>query len=138
MIEVDGSQHADSEYDRQRDRYMNAEGWSRPFLECRWSDRNGPVIETIVAIFDGRLTGALDAHDLRFVPGRVDCPSPQPSPRMREEGTCRVPRSPNGSDGRILKLQPSREHHAGRSFVLHLPIRVGFRSIAPVRSRLAI
>ena len=28
VIEVDGSQHADSEYDRVRDRFLNDNGWS--------------------------------------------------------------------------------------------------------------
>ncbi|MFI0849607.1 endonuclease domain-containing protein [Mesorhizobium sp. IMUNJ 23232] len=74
VIELDGSQHADSSYDRRRDEFMRAKGysvlrfWSHDVLKGRTS-----VCETILAALDGRLAGDVAAFDFRFVYSR---PSP--------------------------------------------------------------
>ncbi|WP_411908985.1 MULTISPECIES: endonuclease domain-containing protein [unclassified Mesorhizobium] len=68
VVEVDGSQHADSSYDRRRDHFMQAQGysilrfWNHDVLKHRAS-----VCETILAALDGRLTENIAASDLRFV-----------------------------------------------------------------------
>ncbi|MEQ1405122.1 DUF559 domain-containing protein [Neorhizobium sp. Rsf11] len=77
VIEVDGSQHADSEYDRQRDQFMTTQGWSVVrFWNVDVLNEMGPVLETVVAILDGRLREPVEAYDLRFIPAGVDCSSP--------------------------------------------------------------
>ncbi|WP_245455915.1 DUF559 domain-containing protein [Mesorhizobium sp. M7A.F.Ca.US.008.03.1.1] len=68
VVEVDGHQHAGSSYDRRRDDFMRAEGysilrlWSHDVLQHRTS-----VCETILAALDGRLAENIAASDLRFV-----------------------------------------------------------------------
>ncbi|PBB21255.1 hypothetical protein CK219_01115 [Mesorhizobium sp. WSM4313] len=68
VVEVDGSQHADSSYDRRRDHFMQAQGysilrfWNHDVLKHRAS-----VCETILAALDGRLAENIAASDLRFV-----------------------------------------------------------------------
>ncbi|MER9656207.1 DUF559 domain-containing protein [Mesorhizobium sp. M0152] len=68
VVELDGSQHADSSYDRRRDDFMRAQGysilrvWSHDVLEHRT-----PVCDTILAALDGRLAEDVAASDLRFV-----------------------------------------------------------------------
>ncbi|TPI39695.1 endonuclease domain-containing protein [Mesorhizobium sp. B3-1-9] len=68
VVEVDGSQHADNSYDRRRDDFMQAQGysilrvWNHDVLKHRAS-----VCETILAALDGRLTENIAASDLRFV-----------------------------------------------------------------------
>jgi very-short-patch-repair endonuclease len=68
VVEIDGSQHADSPYDRKRDEFMRAQGfsilrfWSHDVLKHRRS-----VCETILAALDGRLVGDVIATDLLFV-----------------------------------------------------------------------
>ncbi|UDL89978.1 DUF559 domain-containing protein [Mesorhizobium sp. PAMC28654] len=68
IVEVDGSQHAGSSYDRRRDDFMRAQGysilrvWSHDVLKHRT-----PVCETILAALDGRLTENIAVSDLRFV-----------------------------------------------------------------------
>ena len=71
VIELDGSQHADSSYDRRRDEYMRANGysvlrfWSHDVLKHRTS-----VCETVLAALDERLADDVTAFDLRFVYAR--------------------------------------------------------------------
>ncbi|MDX8439800.1 endonuclease domain-containing protein [Mesorhizobium australafricanum] len=68
IVEVDGSQHADSSYDRRRDEFMRAQGysilrlWNHDVLKHRAS-----ACETILAALDGRLTESVAVSDLRFV-----------------------------------------------------------------------
>jgi len=68
VVEVDGSQHADSPYDRRRDDFIQAQGysilrvWNHDVLKHRTS-----VCETILAALDGRLTENIAVSDLRFV-----------------------------------------------------------------------
>jgi very-short-patch-repair endonuclease len=69
VIELDGSQHADSRYDRRRDEFMNAEGWSvARFANGGVFDGMEEVLETIVAILDGRLTEEQVSIEFRFCP----------------------------------------------------------------------
>ncbi len=50
---------------------MNAEGWSIVrFWNIDVLTEMTPVLETIVAILEGRLNEAVDAYDLRFCPAR--------------------------------------------------------------------
>ncbi|MGX7873301.1 endonuclease domain-containing protein [Mesorhizobium sp. ORM6] len=68
VVEIDGSQHADSSSDRRRDDFMRAQGysilrvWSHDVLKHRTS-----VCETILAALDGRLADNIAVSDLRFV-----------------------------------------------------------------------
>ncbi|RUU04154.1 endonuclease domain-containing protein [Mesorhizobium sp. USDA-HM6] len=68
VVEVDGHQHADSSYDRRRDDFMRAQGysilrlWNHDVLKHRTSIR-----ETILAALDGKLAESIVASDLRFV-----------------------------------------------------------------------
>ena len=70
VVELDGSQHADSEYDRRRDAFMRAQGysvirfWSSDALKNLES-----VCMTILAVLDGRLSDDTVASDMRFVFG---------------------------------------------------------------------
>jgi very-short-patch-repair endonuclease len=68
VVELDGSQHAESSYDRRRDEFMRGEGfsvlrfWSVDILKSPRS-----VCETILAALEGRLNEDVVATDLRFV-----------------------------------------------------------------------
>ncbi|MER9604016.1 DUF559 domain-containing protein [Mesorhizobium sp. M7A.F.Ca.US.010.02.1.1] len=68
VVEIDGHQHAGSSYDRHRDDFMRAQGysilrvWNHDVLKHRTS-----VCETILAALDGRLAENIAASDLRFV-----------------------------------------------------------------------
>ncbi|MEO9337934.1 DUF559 domain-containing protein [Mesorhizobium sp. SB112] len=68
VVEIDGSQHAESTYDRRRDEFMRAQGystlrfWNTDILKNRAS-----VCETILAALDGRLAENVTAFDLRFI-----------------------------------------------------------------------
>jgi very-short-patch-repair endonuclease len=71
VVEVDGSQHAESSRDRVRDRFMQEQGfsvirfWSHEVIKSTRS-----VCETILAALDGSLAEEVVASDLRFVPGK--------------------------------------------------------------------
>jgi len=84
VVELDGSQHAESSYDRRRDEFMRNAGysvlrfWAQDVLKNRRS-----VCETILAALDGRLSESLVAPDLRFVFARHPNQSthyPDPTP----------------------------------------------------------
>ena len=68
VVELDGSQHADSQYDRRRDEVMRSLGysvlrfWSHEVLKQRRA-----MCETILAALDGRLAEDVTAFDMRFV-----------------------------------------------------------------------
>jgi len=68
VVELDGSQHAGSDYDRRRDAFMQAQGWS---VLRVWSHealgQTTAVCETILAALDGRLSEAMVAGDVRFL-----------------------------------------------------------------------
>jgi very-short-patch-repair endonuclease len=69
VVEVDGSQHAGRAQDRFRDETMKVNGWSvlRFWHADVLRDRRS-VLETIVAVLDGRLREKTSAPDLRFIP----------------------------------------------------------------------
>ncbi|MDX8439425.1 endonuclease domain-containing protein [Mesorhizobium australafricanum] len=68
IVELDGSQHAESSSDRRRDEFMRGEGfsvlrfWSFDVLKNKRS-----VCETILAALEGQLAEDVIAPDLRFV-----------------------------------------------------------------------
>nr|WP_295465004.1 endonuclease domain-containing protein [Mesorhizobium sp.] len=66
VVELDGSQHLESEYDRRRDRFMVSEGWSvMRFWNIDALIERNAVVETILAALNGRLE-PVEAPDLRF------------------------------------------------------------------------
>jgi very-short-patch-repair endonuclease len=68
VIELDGSQHADSDYDRRRDQFMVEQGWSvLRFWNVDALKELDAVVDTILAALDRRLD-AVVAPDLRFTP----------------------------------------------------------------------
>jgi len=68
VVELDGSQHAESNYDRRRDEFRRDSGysvvrfWSSDVLKNRTS-----VCETILAALEGQLSEDTVGPDLRFV-----------------------------------------------------------------------
>ncbi|WP_024588351.1 DUF559 domain-containing protein [Aliihoeflea sp. 2WW] len=67
IVEVDGSQHADSDHDRRRERFMRAEGYSvLRFWNVDVLKQRASVCETILAAVEGRL-GEMDNHEVRYV-----------------------------------------------------------------------
>jgi very-short-patch-repair endonuclease len=68
VIELDGSQHADSKSDRVRDEFFREAGWSTVRF---WNDdvlrQRDVVCATILAAIEGRLSEDVAAHDLRFI-----------------------------------------------------------------------
>jgi len=67
VIELDGSQHVDNQYDRHRDEFMVTEGWSvlRFWNADALRDRSA-VVDTITAAPERR-PDRVEAPDLRFV-----------------------------------------------------------------------
>ena len=69
VVEVDGSQHADSPRDKIRDEFICSQGysvlrfWNTDVIKHRES-----VCDTILAALDGRLTEPIKAVDLRLAP----------------------------------------------------------------------
>ena len=69
VVEVDGSQHAGSARDVDRDRSMNANGWS--VLRVWHVDvlrQRQAVLATIVAVLDGRLSSKMISTEMKFLP----------------------------------------------------------------------
>ncbi|WP_217578171.1 endonuclease domain-containing protein [Mesorhizobium sp. GbtcB19] len=68
IVELDGSQHAESSYDRRRDEFMRGEGFSvLRFWNFDALKSTRSVCETILAALEGRLAEDVVAGDLRFV-----------------------------------------------------------------------
>ncbi|AJC77838.1 restriction endonuclease type II-like protein [Rhizobium etli bv. phaseoli str. IE4803] len=73
VVEIDGSQHADNRRDRNRDAFMTGNGWSVVrFWNVDVLRELPSVLNTILAICDGRLTERVEATDLRFFPAASD------------------------------------------------------------------
>ncbi len=71
VVELDGSHHAGSLYDRRRDEFMRAAGYSvLRFWNSDVLSNPTSVCETILAAIDGRLSEDTVAPDLRFVVAR--------------------------------------------------------------------
>lgn len=72
VVELDGSQHAGEVRDTVRNRFMNENGWS---VARFWSfdvlQNRTAVLETVVAICDGRLNEATRSYDFSFFPASV-------------------------------------------------------------------
>ena len=69
VVEVDGSQHAESEYDAKRNAFMNANGWSVVrFWNGDVLQQRASVIDTLVAILDGQMIEAVVSSDFRYLP----------------------------------------------------------------------
>ncbi|TIV00806.1 MAG: endonuclease domain-containing protein [Mesorhizobium sp.] len=69
VVEVDGSQHVNRSQDRYRDETMNRNGWS--VLRVWHADvvaSRKSVLDTIVAVLDGRLDRKMIAIDAKFLP----------------------------------------------------------------------
>lgn len=67
VVELDGSQHAESRYDRTRDQFMIDQGWSvLRFWNVDALKELDAVANTIIAALDRRLDPVV-APDLRFV-----------------------------------------------------------------------
>ena len=65
VVEVDGSQHADSEYDAKRNAFMNANGWSVVrFWNADVLRERAAMLDTLIAILDGRVNEAILSRDL--------------------------------------------------------------------------
>ena len=68
VIELDGSQHVDNAYDRERDEYMSAAGWSvLRFWNVDVLKERDSVLETILAAIGGKLDGKVTSADLRYL-----------------------------------------------------------------------
>lgn len=68
VVEVDGSQHAESVHDTRRDEYMRAEGYS--VLRVWNTDvlkRREEVCDTILAALKGEFANDVAAADVRYV-----------------------------------------------------------------------
>ena len=71
VIEVDGSQHADSEHDCRRDDFMNNAGYSvLRFWSHEVRSQTMSVCETILAVLTGSLAEKTVAPDLRYFPAK--------------------------------------------------------------------
>lgn len=69
VVEVDGSQHAGSDYDRKRNEFMRMNGWSiARFWTVDVMTEREAVLETIVAICEGRLSDRVSVADFTFLP----------------------------------------------------------------------
>ncbi|PCK88900.1 hypothetical protein CPT32_01510 [Rhizobium sophoriradicis] len=69
VVEIDGSQHAGDRRDAIRDIFMTDNGWSvARFWNVDVLRELSSVLDTILAICDGRLTERVEATDLRFFP----------------------------------------------------------------------
>ena len=68
IVEIDGSQHADSKYDRKRDEFMRGAGYS---VLRMWNvdvlKEIDAVCAAILAALEGRLIEDTVASDMRFV-----------------------------------------------------------------------
>lgn len=85
VVEVDGSHHAEKSDDRERDRYMNAEGWSvARFWHIDVLREKDAVLDTLVEILEGRLTAAAVSSEWRFSPSSA--PSGHLLPAGGEKG----------------------------------------------------
>lgn len=115
VVEIDGSQHMNSVYDDRRDRFMCDQGWSvARFWYADVLNRMDTVLDTLVAVVDGRINDTVRSREFRFLmteigPSLNDSgPSPQPSPQRGEGESKMKTTSPQRGEGeymqRALKL----------------------------------
>jgi very-short-patch-repair endonuclease len=68
IVEVDGSQHADSKYDQTRDRFMVSNDWSvLRFWNVDVLKERDAVLETILAAIEQHLDRHIKTSELRFI-----------------------------------------------------------------------
>ncbi|QOF73084.1 endonuclease domain-containing protein [Aminobacter sp. SR38] len=73
VVELDGSQHTDSDYDRQRDEFMRGQGYSvLHFSSADAAKARASVCSTILAALAGQLNEGVAVADLRFVLARPE------------------------------------------------------------------
>jgi very-short-patch-repair endonuclease len=71
VVELDGSQHAGSAYDRYRDQFMQEAGYSViRFWSHEVRSQTRAVCETILAALDGQFSQRMVASDVRFLPAK--------------------------------------------------------------------
>ncbi len=71
VVELDGSQHVDNRTDHLRDNTMAENGWSvARFPSVHMLSAPESVIDTLMAIADGRISEAISDHDFRFLPAK--------------------------------------------------------------------
>ncbi len=72
VVEIDGSQHVDSIYDRSRDKYMSDSGYSvLRFWSADVLMKSSTVEDTIISALEGSFTSDIVASDLRFAMARA-------------------------------------------------------------------
>ncbi len=75
VVEIDGSQHVDSEYDRRRDQVMVRMGYAILRVPSGLVLRQRPeVCDTMLAALEGRIAENVDTLDMKFT---------RPSPDLR-------------------------------------------------------
>jgi very-short-patch-repair endonuclease len=81
VVEIDGSQHVDSEHDRRRDQVMVRMGYSVLRVPSGLVLRQRrEVCDTILSALEGRITENVDTLDMKFTrpsPGAARRPLPQ-------------------------------------------------------------
>jgi very-short-patch-repair endonuclease len=73
VVELDGSQHTDSDYDRQRDEFMPGQGYSvLRFSSADAVKARASICSTILAALAAQLNVDVAVADLRFVLARLE------------------------------------------------------------------
>jgi very-short-patch-repair endonuclease len=102
IVELDGGQHGENSYDGERTKWLNSQGYSViRFWNNEVRFERTAVLETILAVLEGRIIEARD--DIRYSP--AGAPSPCPLPEGRA-GTSR---------GSIAELSPLETSSASAS-----------------------
>ena len=72
VVEIDGSQHANFHQDRERDMFMNGEGWSvLRFWHIDVLNDLQAVLETLVSVLEGRLNQMVITNEMIYLPSRT-------------------------------------------------------------------
>ena len=68
VVEIDGSQHVESEYDRRRDAFMAWKGYAVLRIPSVHAMRQRiAVCETILAVLEGKFAENVDTLDMKFI-----------------------------------------------------------------------
>jgi very-short-patch-repair endonuclease len=80
IVELDGGQHSENNYDSARTKWLNQQGYSViRFWNNEVRFERAAVLETILAVLEGRIFEA--RHDIRYSPGGAPSPCPLPEGR---------------------------------------------------------
>ncbi|NJR13113.1 MAG: DUF559 domain-containing protein [Phyllobacteriaceae bacterium] len=72
IVELDGSQHADSLYDAQRDNVLNRHGWNvLRFWNADVFIEADALIETVLAALEGRMGAAFQTAEMKWKPALI-------------------------------------------------------------------